>query len=93
MMFLSEPKYPYLIYEKDHYTKYCPRHSEVNHLLKGTPYVLKEPFPYQQTQLVDQPQSSASYGSQVFMMQGSSPISIATQTKDYQTPQKQTVEK
>lgn len=44
-------------------------------------------------QLVDQPQSSAFSSSQVFMMQGSSPISIAIQSKDYQTPQSQTVEK
>jgi len=56
----TKTKYPCLIYEEDHYTKDCPRRSEVNCLLKGTPAILKEHFPSQQTQLVDQPQSSAS---------------------------------
>ena len=51
-----KPKYPYLICEGDHYTKDCPRRSEVSQLLKGskgTPTVLKEPFPSQQTQMVE----------------------------------------
>lgn len=40
-----KPKYPFLICEEEHYTKDCPRHCEVNFLLKGTPAILKEPFP------------------------------------------------
>lgn len=86
-------KYPCLICEEDHYTKDCPRRSKVKCLLKWTPNVLKEPFPSEQTQLVDQPRSSTFLGSQFFMMQGSFPISISTQTKYYQTMHKQTVEK
>lgn len=70
-------KYPCLICEEDHYTKDCPRHTKVSPF-EGTPVVLKEPFPSHQTQLVDQPQSYASSGSQVFMMQGSFPIFVAT---------------
>lgn len=38
-------KYPYLIWEEDHYTKDCTRSVEFSHLLKGTPALLKEPFP------------------------------------------------
>jgi len=79
--------------EEDHYTKDCSRRSKVNWILKGTPTILKEPFPSQQTQLVDQQHSSTSSSSQVFMMQGSSRISIATRTKDYQTSKKQMVKK
>ena len=49
----------------------------------GTPAVLKEPFPSQQTQMVANPdQSSSSSGSQVFMT-GTIPIHISTRTKDY----------
>jgi len=49
----------------------------------GTPAVLKEPFPSQQTQMVANPdQSSSSFGSQVFMA-GTIPIHISTWTKDY----------
>ena len=33
--------------------------------------------------MVEQPQSSAPFGSQVFMMNGAAPISIATGLKDY----------
>lgn len=88
-----KPKYPCLICEEDHYTKDCPRCFEVNCLLKGNPTVLKEPFTSQHMQLVDQPQSYASSGSQVFMMQGSSPISISNRTKHYQTTPKYMVEK
>lgn len=80
----QKPKYPCLICEEDHYTKDCLRRSEASCLLRGTPAVLKEPFPSQQTQMVDQPQSSASLGSQVFMM--SMPINVATILKYYQTP-------
>ena len=43
--------------------------------------------------MVDQPKSSTSLGSQVFMMQVPSPILIATQIEDYQATPKQTVEK
>ena len=53
-----KPKYPCLICEEDHYTKDCPYCAEVSRMLKGTqgtPAVLKEPFPSQQTQLVEQP--------------------------------------
>ena len=42
-----KPKYPCLICEGDHYTKDCPRRSEIIQLIKGskgTPTVLKEPF-------------------------------------------------
>ena len=39
-----KPKYPCLIYEEDHYTKACPKQSELSHLLKGTPAFLKEHF-------------------------------------------------
>ena len=81
-----KPKYPCLICEGDHYTKDCPRRSEVSQLLKGskgTPAVLKEPFPSQQTQMVEQPLPSAPFGSQVFMMNGAAPVSIATRSKDY----------
>ena len=45
-----KPKFPCLIWDEDHYTKDCPRRSEVSQLLKGskgTPVVLKEPFPSQ----------------------------------------------
>lgn len=66
-----KPKYPCLICGEDHYTKDCPRRSEVSRLLKGalgTPAVLKEPFPSQQTKMVADPsQPSSSFGSQVFM--------------------------
>lgn len=61
--------------------------------MKGTLAILKEPFPSQQTQLVYHPQSSTSSGSQIFMMQGSLPISVATLSKYYQTPQKKIMEK
>lgn len=70
--------------QEDHYTKDCPRWFEVSHLLKGTLVVLKEPFPSQQTQMVDQPQSSTSIGSQLFMI--NTPINVATTSKYYQTP-------
>lgn len=79
-----KPKYPCLICKEDHYTKDCPWQSEVSRLLKGTAAILKEPFPSQQTQMVDQPQSSASSGSQVLMM--STPINVATRLEYYQTP-------
>ena len=79
-----KPKYPCLICEEDHYTKDCSQRSEVSRFLKGTTSVLKEPFSSQQTQMVDQPQSSTSSGSQVFMM--STPINVATRSKDYQNP-------
>ena len=44
---------------------------------------VKEPFPSQQTHMVEQPQPSAPFGSQVFMMNGSTSVSIATRSKDY----------
>jgi len=90
-----KPNYPCLIGEEDHYTKDSPHHTEVIRLLKGTQVtsvVLKEPFPSQQTQLVEQTQSFASSGSQGYMS-GTMPIFVATRSKDYQTPQKQMVEK
>lgn len=81
-----KPKYPCLICDEDHFTRDCPRRSEVSRLLKGTPgtpAVLKEPFPSQQTQMVANPdQSSSPFGSQVFMA-GTIPIHITTRTKDY----------
>ena len=81
-----KPKYPCLICDEDHYTKDCPRRSEISRLLKGaprTPVVLKEPFPSQQTQMVVDPsQSSSSFGSQVFMA-GTIPIHISTWAKEY----------
>jgi len=81
-----KPKYPCLICDEDHFTRDCPRRSEVSHLLKGapgTPAVLKEPFPSQQTQMVANPdQSSSPFDSQVFMA-GTIPIHISTRTKDY----------
>lgn len=84
-----KPKYPCLMCDEDHYSKYCPRWSEVSHLLKGTPRalaMLKETFASQQTQMVvDQPQSSSTFGSQVFMA-GIIPIHISTQSKEYSTP-------
>lgn len=43
-----KPKYPCFICNEYHYTKDCPRWSEVSRLLKGsfgTPAMLKEPFP------------------------------------------------
>ena len=36
-----------------------------------------------QTQMVEQPSPSAPFGSQVFMMNGVAPVSIATRSKDY----------
>lgn len=58
-------------------------------MLKGsprTPIVLKEPFPSQQTQMVvDQPQSSSTFDSQVFM-DGMIPIHISTRSKEYPSP-------
>ena len=81
-----KPKFAFLICEGDHYTKDCPRRSEISQLLKGskgTPAVLKEPFPSQQTQMVEQGSSSAPFGSQVFMMNGVAPVSISTRLKDY----------
>ena len=85
----SKPKYPCLICDEDHYTKVCPRRSEVSHLLKGTPgtpSLLKEPFPSQQTQMVvDQPQLSSTFGSHVFM-DGTIPIHISTRSKEYPPP-------
>ena len=53
--------------------------------------MLKEHFPSQQTSLVDQPQSSTSSGSQVFMS-GTTPVSVATRSKYYHTPTKLIVE-
>ena len=50
-----KPKYPCLICDDEHFTKDCPRWSEVSWLLKGTQGaldVLKEPFA-QQTQMVE----------------------------------------
>jgi len=79
-------KYPCLIYDEDHYTKDCPRWYEVSCFLKGilgTPAILKEPFPSQQTHMVvDQPQSSSTFGSQVFMA-GTIHIHVSTQAKEY----------
>ena len=79
-------KYPCLICDEDHYTKDCPRRSEVSRLLKGAPRppaMLKEPFPSQQTQMVVDPsQPSSSFGSQVFMA-GTIPIHVTTRAKDY----------
>lgn len=76
-------KYPCLICDEDHYTKDCPHHAEVRHLLKGTlgtQVMLKESFLSQHTSLVDQPLSSTSSGSQVFMS-GVTPIFVATRSK------------
>lgn len=85
----QKPKYPFLICDEDHYTKDYPRWSEVSRLLKGapgTPAVLKEPFPSQQTQTVADPsQSSSPFGSQVFMA-GKIPIHISTRAKEYPSP-------
>ena len=79
-----KPKYPCLICEEDHYTKDCPRRSEVSRLLKGasgSPAVLKEPFPSQQThQVADPSQSSSSFGSQVFMV-GTTPSMFQLERK------------
>jgi hypothetical protein len=79
-----KPKYPCLICDEDHYTKDCPRRSEVSRLLKGaqgTPAVLKEPFPASQTQktqmVADPSQPPSSFDSQVFMA-GTIPINIST---------------
>jgi hypothetical protein len=50
-----KPKYPCLICDEDHYTKYCLRRANANHFLKGTsttPVVLTNPFPSQQNQMV-----------------------------------------
>ena len=84
-----KPKYPCLICDKDQYTKYFPRWSEVSRLLKGalgTPAVLKEPFPSQQTQIVADPsQPSSSFSSQVFMA-GMIPVDISTRAKEYPSP-------
>jgi len=81
-----KPKYPCLICDEDHYTKDYPRQSEVSRLLKdapGTPAVLKEPFPSQQTQMVADPsQPSSSLGSQVFIA-GTIPVHISTRAKEY----------
>jgi len=81
-----KPKYPCLIYDEDHYTKDCLRQSKVSRLLKcapGTPAVLKEPFPSQQTQMVADPsQPSSSLGSQVFMAR-TIPVHISTRAKEY----------
>ena len=84
-----KPKYPCLNFYKEHYTKDCPRWSEVIQLLKGTqgtPTVLKEPFPSYQTQLVEKSQSFAPFGSQLFMMNSPTSISIATRSKYYTEP-------
>ena len=62
----GKPKYHCLICDNEHYTKDCQRQAEVIRLLKstqGTLVVLKEPFPSQQTQMVEQPQSSTPFGS------------------------------
>lgn len=80
----QKSKYPCLICEEDHYTKDCPRQYQVSHLLQGTLTILKDSFLSQQTQMVDQPQSSASSSSQVFMM--STSMNTSTKSKDYQTP-------
>lgn len=81
-----KPKYPCLICDEDHYTKDCPRRSEVSHLLKGAPgipAILKEPFPSQQTQMVADPSlSSSPFSSQVFMA-GTIPVHVTTRTKEY----------
>jgi len=82
-------KYHCIICGEDHYTKDYPRQSEVSRLLKGapgTPVVLKEPFPSQQTQMVVDPsQSSSHFGSQVFMA-GMIPVHISTRAKEYPSP-------
>jgi len=84
-----KPKYPCLICDEDHYTKDCLRQSEVSRLFKGapgTPVVLKESFPLQQTQMVAEPsQPSSSFGSQVFMA-GTIPVHISTRAKEYLSP-------
>ena len=84
-----KPKYPYLIYDKDHYTKDCLRWSKVSHLLKGapgTPVLLKDHFPSQQTQMAANPsQPSSSFGSKVFMV-GTILVHISTRAKEYPSP-------
>jgi hypothetical protein len=48
-----KPRYPFLIYGDDHYTKDCLRRAEIMKFLQGTPkpptpVVLSQPFPSQQ---------------------------------------------
>jgi type IV secretory pathway VirB10-like protein len=65
-----KPKYPCLICDEDHYTKYFSCHVDVNCFLKGTsitPVVLTNPFPYQKTQMVTSEQRSVLGSSYVLM--------------------------
>jgi len=61
-----KPKYPCLICSKDHFTKYCPHHYDVNRFVKGNtppPAVLKNPFCNQTNQVESQDQTTNSTSS------------------------------
>ena len=87
-----KPRYPCLMCNDDHYTKDCPRRSEVHKFLQSTskpstPAVLSQPFPsQQQASLVihDQPYTSTQY--YVLMCTGDSrkdTVTLTTRAKDY----------
>jgi hypothetical protein len=87
-----KPCYPCLICGNDHYTKDCPRCTEVTKFLQGTgkpstPVVLSQIFPsQQQAQLVIHDQASPSTSSYVLMCTSDSKnnkVAIATRAKDY----------
>jgi hypothetical protein len=95
-----KPRYPCLICGDDHYTKDCPRRTEVTKFLQGapkppTPVVLSQPFPsQQQAQLVIHDQPSPSTTSYVLMCTSDSKkndISLTTRAKDY-SPSKEKVD-
>jgi len=81
-------KYPCLICDEDHYTKYCLHRADVNHFLKGTsrkPIVLTNPFPFQQIQMVTLEQPSTLGRSYLLMCTTykHKDVSLTTWAKDY----------
>jgi hypothetical protein len=95
-----KPRYPCLICGDDHYTKYCPQHTEATKFFQGTrkpptPVVLSQPFPsQQQAQLVIHDQLSPSTSSYVLMCIGDSnknEVVVRTRAKDY-PPSKEKVD-
>jgi len=75
-----KPRYPFLIFEEDHFTRDCPHWAEVVKIIKGspTPAILKDPFPKQESKMIG---SSSSASEEPILMM--SHVRIATRSQDY----------
>jgi len=83
-----KPRCPCLIYNEDHFTRYCPHRSEVSKLLKtsSASAVLTNPFLNLETHLVATDHASTS---QVLILSTSKPkiyALVSTRSKDYGNP-------